>query len=371
MLRAYREDATTLDGILDTGLFNCVSSAVLYMLAVRDLGIEVEGVRTSDHAFINVVIGGRSIDVETTNPYGFDPGGKKEFKDSFGRVTGFAYVAPGGYGDRKTISGRELVGLILSNRVATLERKGSFSEAARLGADYAALCPGPDSRAFLVDRINNYITDLESRRDFAGAQSAALAAAAELPSEPKLAELARAASYNEAIAIAQSGDWAAAFEAAVGDAAAWPGDSAAAALVSASLSSLAQAYARKGDFAGARTAVEERAGRAGPAATAAALSLVGDVELVGAAERPSLRPGSRSRRQDPRGRRSRSWPLFTGDRRDLRQRGGQDRLGGDWLGRRRPRGTGHGEARPGQGPGRRQPQPPRREPAAQLRNGSP
>ena len=121
--------------------YNCVSSAVLYMLAVRDLGIEVEGVRTSDHAFINVVIGGRSIDVETTNPYGFDPGGKKEFKDSFGRVTGFAYVAPGGYGDRKTISGRELVGLILSNRVAALERKGSFSEAARLGADYAALCP--------------------------------------------------------------------------------------------------------------------------------------------------------------------------------------------------------------------------------------
>ena len=75
-----------------------------------------------------------------------------------------------------------------------------------------------------MDRINNYITDLESRRDFAGAQSAALAAAAELPSEPKLAELARAASYNKAIAIAQSGDWAAAFEAAVGDAAAWPGD---------------------------------------------------------------------------------------------------------------------------------------------------
>ena len=35
LLRAYREDATTLDGILDSGLYNCVSSAVLYMIAAR------------------------------------------------------------------------------------------------------------------------------------------------------------------------------------------------------------------------------------------------------------------------------------------------------------------------------------------------
>ena len=200
LLRAYREDATTLDGILDSGLYNCVSSAVLYMIAARSIGIEVEGVKTSDHAFCAASVNGRSVDVETTNPYGFDPGGKKEFKDSFGRVTGYAYVAPGDYGDRKPIGDRELIGLILSNRASALERSGRFPEAAKLGADYAALCPGPDSRAFQVDRINNLVADLASRRDFAGATAVATAAAAALPDEPRLAALAATVSYNRAVA---------------------------------------------------------------------------------------------------------------------------------------------------------------------------
>ncbi len=283
VLLAYREDATTLDGILDAGFYNCVSSAVLYMIAVSALGIEARGVRTSDHAFCTVAADGRDIDVETTNPYGFDPGGKKDFKDSFGRVTGFAYVAPGGYGDRKPISGRELVGLILSNRVAMLERAGRFAEGARLGADYAALCPGPDSRAFLVDRVNNLVTDFQNRRDFADAESAARAAFASMPGEAKLAALVKTASYNMAVALAQSGDWSGAFEAAVAAASASPGDAATASLVSTTLSSLAQDYALKGDFAGARTAIDERADRAGPAAAASARALVGDRELVDAA----------------------------------------------------------------------------------------
>ena len=58
LLRAYREDATTLDGILDSGTFNCVSSAVLYALAAGSLGVEVAGVRTSDHAFCTVMADG-------------------------------------------------------------------------------------------------------------------------------------------------------------------------------------------------------------------------------------------------------------------------------------------------------------------------
>ena len=290
LLRAYREDATTLDGILDSGLYNCVSSAVLYMIAARSIGIDVEGVKTSDHAFCVASVDGRSVDVETTNPYGFDPGGKKEFKDSFGRVTGYAYVAPGDYGDRKTIGDRELIGLILSNRASALERSGRFPEAAKLGADYAALCPGPDSRAFQVDRINNLVADLAARRDFAGATAAAAAAAAALPDEPRLAALAATVSYNRAVALAQAGDWDAAFDAAVrlatpapGAGAATPIDAAIGDLVASSLSGLARDLAKKGDFVGARAAVDARAPRAGRAASAAARAAVGEMELVGAA----------------------------------------------------------------------------------------
>jgi hypothetical protein len=280
ILRNYREDASTLDGILDTGFYNCVSSAVVYAIAAKEAGIPVAGVRTADHAFCTVHVGGRSVDVETTNPYGYDPGGKKEFKDSFGRVTGFAYVAPGGYGDRKAIGAGDLVGLILSNRASSLERSGRFAEAERLGADYAFLCPGPDSRSFLVDRIYNLVADMEARRDYDDAARVAEEAAAGLPGEARLAALVRKAEYNRAASLAQAGDWAGSFDAAAALAAAAPADAEAAALVGSSLSGLAELMAQKGDFAGARKAVAERAARAGPAAAAAAYAAVGETELV-------------------------------------------------------------------------------------------
>jgi hypothetical protein len=284
-LKAYKEDATTLDGLLDTGLYNCVSSAVLYALAARSLGLEVEGARTSDHAFCVLVVKGRRIDVETTNRYGFDPGEKKEFKDSFGQATGYAYVAPGGYGDRRSSSAKELVGLILSNRASKLERSGSFAQAVQLGSDYVALCPGDETRAFFADRINNYIADLASRRDYSGAESAAIAAAEALPSEKKLAVLAKTASYNRAAAMAQAGDWAGAFDRATSLLAA-PKDSTAKALselASNSLMNLALKDARKGDYASARTAVADRALRAEAQAVKAAYAAIGDMELVKAA----------------------------------------------------------------------------------------
>ncbi|MDP3176942.1 MAG: hypothetical protein Q8M76_03490, partial [Spirochaetaceae bacterium] len=47
----YEENATTLDGLLDSGKYNCVSSAMLYMIAGDRLGLSVGGVRTFDHAF--------------------------------------------------------------------------------------------------------------------------------------------------------------------------------------------------------------------------------------------------------------------------------------------------------------------------------
>jgi hypothetical protein len=279
-LKEYSENATTLDGTLDTGLYNCVSSAVLYMLAARSLGLDAEGVRTSDHAFCSLLAGNRRIDVETTNPYGFDPGNKKEFKDSFGRATGYAYVAPGGYGDRREIGDRALVGLILSNRASLLERAGRFAEATKLGADYDGLCRDADSKAFLIGRINNLVADLESRRDFVGAETAARAADAALPGEARLAALSRTASYDRAAALAQAGDWAGAFDRATALGTELGGTAALGELAAASLAGLARSYAVKGDFAGARRAVAERSNRAGTEATAAAYSVIGEIELV-------------------------------------------------------------------------------------------
>jgi tetratricopeptide (TPR) repeat protein len=145
VFRQYDERQTRLDDLLNTGRFNCVSSAVLYGLLARSLGLEFRAVQTPDHAFIRVLDRGKGWDVETTNPYGFDPGSRREFTDSFGRVTGYSYVPPGQYSRRKEIGDKGLLALILFNRNAYDTETGRYLEALQPAVDAHALRQDPES----------------------------------------------------------------------------------------------------------------------------------------------------------------------------------------------------------------------------------
>jgi tetratricopeptide (TPR) repeat protein len=170
LLRSYAEHQTRLDTLVTGGRYNCVSSAVLYMILAVSAGLKVEGVMTRDHAFVTVQAGEESIDVETTNPYGFDPGSRREFHDDFGRLTGFAYVPARNYRDRSPITQLELISLIISNRISDLESRNRFGEAVPLAANRAALLSfqnkKTDSSFFtdpekdLLDRLFNYGSSL-------------------------------------------------------------------------------------------------------------------------------------------------------------------------------------------------------------------
>ena len=96
VFKAYSEPQTKLDVLLDSGRYNCVSSAVLYMIAAEGIGLAVEGVATADHAFCRLPMEDGGVDVETTNSHGYNPGQKREFVNAFGQ-TGFSYVPPGNY----------------------------------------------------------------------------------------------------------------------------------------------------------------------------------------------------------------------------------------------------------------------------------
>jgi len=301
-LRRYEADATGLDQLLDSGRYNCVSSALLYAIAGRAAGLSVLAVRTPDHAFCLLEAPDRDIDVETTNRYGFDPGNKKEFTDSFGRVTGFAYAPPGAYSRRELIGDRVFAGLVLSNRAAILERSGRYREALLLGLDLDLLAPGEESRAFLLDRVNNVAAELSRRRDYGSARAFVEEARASLGDSPRLASLARDAAYNEAAALAQAGSWEAALEAAAELLASYPeayasgaqGAGPAAArrdlgrLVEACVGNLASARLRAGDYPGARAALAARRGllesTAGAGAAAAIERRVAEAELAAAVE---------------------------------------------------------------------------------------
>jgi len=142
LLKVYDVRQTRVDILVEEGSFNCVSSAVLYLLLCRSIGLKVWAVRTADHAFCRVEAGKTAYDVETTSPAGFDPGSKKEFKDEFGKVTGFSYVSPANYAGRQEVDERGLLALILYNRVAFLSEDREYG---------AALGPAVDAYTLLGD----------------------------------------------------------------------------------------------------------------------------------------------------------------------------------------------------------------------------
>ena len=219
-LKSYAERQTRLDELLRTGRYNCVSSAVLYMILAISAGLDTGGVMTKDHAFATIRAGGavsadkltsrELIDVETTNVYGFDPGNRKEFHDGFGKATGFAYVPAKNYRDRAAINPAELVSLILSNRIADMEQRGHFSEAVPLGINREALLSKSavreenhlfeDPRKDMLTRLLNYGAWLIK----AGKDDEALAWAAyageRFPAEA-WQELALAALNNKAVRL--------------------------------------------------------------------------------------------------------------------------------------------------------------------------
>ena len=169
-LTRYVESQTRLDVLLDKGTYNCVSSAVLYMILVRSRGIPVRGVLTSDHAFCRIITGDDpsdpedGIDVETTTSYGFDPGTRHEAVNSFSGRTGFTYVPPGNYRQRRDIGEKELISLIYQNRLAALQRSGRWVETVGLARDRWELAGSEASRNDFLTSIGNYAAEMNRQK---------------------------------------------------------------------------------------------------------------------------------------------------------------------------------------------------------------
>jgi len=165
LLTHYAELQTSLVVLLEKGTYNCVSSAVLYMLLGSGIGIPVHGVLTEDHAFCRIYLGGESggIDVETTTPHGFDAGSRRLARDSFTSRTGFIYVPAGK--QRRDIKEKELISLIYQNRISILQKSGDWDEAVGLSLDRWVLT---GKKAAMEDyrlSVKNYAIYLNERKN--------------------------------------------------------------------------------------------------------------------------------------------------------------------------------------------------------------
>jgi tetratricopeptide (TPR) repeat protein len=141
MKPGYSGNQTSLAVLLDTGKYNCVSSAVLYNIIGRRLGLDLRGVLEIGHAFSVLHESGRSHEVQTTSTRGFqadDPKVQKEVEEKTGIKT------------RKRINGREvgeagLTAVIYSNRSAELGTANRYYEALLLDFSALALDSGSES----------------------------------------------------------------------------------------------------------------------------------------------------------------------------------------------------------------------------------
>lgn len=144
MAKGYEAKQSSLAAIFDTGKFNCVSSAALYHLVGTDLGLELRalsipgGQFMAGHATVDLLDQGKRIEMETTNPGGFD----WETKRKRPGVVTFG-ITP----DRKTGKDVDLLGvaaMIYSNRgvdAGADAKTGDWLVSVRLYACALALDP--------------------------------------------------------------------------------------------------------------------------------------------------------------------------------------------------------------------------------------
>ncbi len=165
VFKQYSLNQSSMDILIDKGFYNCVSSSILYLLFAKAAGFEAEIVEVPDHAFCRIKTEAGWTDVETTTPYGFNPGVKKKFVVDFKR-TGFTYVPPGNYSNRRILTDKEAVGLIIQNRMAVLQKRSLHREVVGLSIDRWIFDGSTVSFRDMRDAFRNYTADLNSKTRF-------------------------------------------------------------------------------------------------------------------------------------------------------------------------------------------------------------
>ena len=112
------------------------------MAAAKAAGLEVRGQKTPLHAFCSVYIKDKKtgkkhrIDVETTNPYGFNPGSTGTIENEQ-NMTMYYVVPEAEYSDRQEVSDKIFTGLVANNLcVDYLDNEDYFSAIPLMAAFY-------------------------------------------------------------------------------------------------------------------------------------------------------------------------------------------------------------------------------------------
>ncbi len=155
-LYRYRLNCAKISTTFVTGEYNCVTASILYLALAKSLGIQTEGQLTELHAFCSVYINGQKIDVETTNPHGFNPGERKTVSQTANSKK-YATVPKKYYAGRREVSDRAMATLTGKNIASDLNDSGDFETAIPLDVSrYYFL------KAYEDPEVKNALDDLDT-----------------------------------------------------------------------------------------------------------------------------------------------------------------------------------------------------------------
>jgi len=206
LFKRYDEYQTEVDVLFDTGVHNCVTSAVVYSAFALEFGLTVESVNTADHVFCAVTTEKGKIDVETTTPYGFHPGIKREFTDSFGK-TGYTYIPPGNYAQRNQGDLITLLSFILQNRIARMQRRGNYFDSVGLAVDRYALLGTVKAYNEMILEFINYAALLNREKRYLEALDFLNRVDDRYATEDRFDELYDTLTNNAVVLLADTGDY--------------------------------------------------------------------------------------------------------------------------------------------------------------------
>ena len=166
VISMYEENQTRVDTELSKGIYNCVSSAVLFMYMMKKENIPVTAVETPTHAFCTISIDGKQVDVETTNPWGYNPGVKKEVASDSLRGKKYVNVPAKKYANRHVVDDRRILSLIYINRMSVMQKKGNDEATIGLAIDALKLQNySEQAYDYVHQSFNNTAVDYSQHKD--------------------------------------------------------------------------------------------------------------------------------------------------------------------------------------------------------------
>lgn len=125
----YKAVQTDVSRVLDRQTYNCVSSATLYNILARRLGMDARGIEVPDHAFSILYDGTRHADIETTTRHGFNPARNRAGLSAFRQKTGFVYIRDKHRSKRREIGDTGMVALTYYNHGVSHSKKKQYHKA--------------------------------------------------------------------------------------------------------------------------------------------------------------------------------------------------------------------------------------------------